>query len=71
MKRLQEILVSTIALVLLSPVVALLVRQKLGYPILFRKIRPDLNGISFKMAKFIRPLQLCLKIKFKWNVWCV
>ena len=55
MKRLIDILASTIALVLLSPVVvvvALLVRQKLGSPILFKQVRPGLHGKSFNMMKF-------------------
>ncbi|UYF99266.1 MULTISPECIES: sugar transferase [unclassified Halomonas] len=55
MKRLFDFLVSLLALSLLSPVllvVALLVRSKLGSPILFRQIRPGLHGKPFEMVKF-------------------
>jgi sugar transferase EpsL len=55
MKRLFDVLVSSTALILLSPVllfVALLVRIKLGSPILFTQIRPGLNAKPFKMVKF-------------------
>lgn len=43
------------ALVVLSPVlaiVALLVRRKLGSPVLFRQVRPGLHGRLFEMIKF-------------------
>lgn len=55
MKRLFDIVVSLLALVLLSPVmlvVALLVRLKLGAPVLFRQTRPGLYGRPFEMVKF-------------------
>jgi lipopolysaccharide/colanic/teichoic acid biosynthesis glycosyltransferase len=55
MKRMMDILVSMAALILLSPVlmaVALLVRLKLGSPILFRQQRPGLHGKSFDILKF-------------------
>lgn len=55
MKRLFDILVSGIGLVLLSPLmlaVALLVRAKLGSPVLFRHRRPGLHGRLFTMLKF-------------------
>lgn len=55
MKRLFDILASLTALVLLSPVliaVALLVRVKLGSPILFRQTRPGLHGRPFDILKF-------------------
>ncbi|WP_252109660.1 MULTISPECIES: sugar transferase [unclassified Halomonas] len=55
MKRLFDFLVSLLALSLLSPVllvVALLVRGKLGSPVLFRQIRPGLHGKPFEMVKF-------------------
>ena len=55
MKRLFDIAVSAIALVLLSPVfavVAVLVRMKLGSPILFRQVRPGLHGQPFTLVKF-------------------
>ncbi|PXX95528.1 sugar transferase [Halomonas sp. LBP4] len=55
MKRLLDILVALVALVLLSPllaVVALLVRLRLGAPVLFRQTRPGLHGRPFRMIKF-------------------
>lgn len=55
MKRLFDIVVSLLALILLSPVmlvVALLVRLKLGAPVLFRQTRPGLHGRPFEMVKF-------------------
>ena len=55
MKRLFDLIVSTLALILLSPVIlitAALVRFKLGSPILFKQERPGLNGRIFKMMKF-------------------
>ena len=54
-KRLFDIVVALMALLLLSPVllvVALLVRLKLGSPVLFRQARPGLNEQSFNMLKF-------------------
>ncbi len=54
-KRLFDIVVSAAALVVLSPllaVVALLVRTRLGSPVLFRQVRPGLNGEPFEMIKF-------------------
>lgn len=55
MKRLFDIAVSATALVVLSPVfitVALMVRSKLGSPVLFRQVRPGINGRPFEMVKF-------------------
>ena len=55
MKRLFDILVSFISLVLLAiPLAALtfLVRKKLGSPVLFTQVRPGLDGKPFKMYKF-------------------
>ncbi|MDI5933018.1 sugar transferase [Halomonas kalidii] len=55
MKRLLDILVALVALILLSPllvVVALLVRLTLGSPVLFRQTRPGLHGRPFQMIKF-------------------
>ncbi|WP_083005003.1 sugar transferase [Halomonas sp. GT] len=54
-KRQFDIAVSLIGLVLLSPllvVIALLVRYKLGTPVLFRQYRPGLNGKPFEIVKF-------------------
>lgn len=55
MKRLFDLLVGLSALLVLLPVllvVAILVRRKLGSPILFTQARPGLNGEVFKMMKF-------------------
>ena len=55
MKRLFDILVSLIALVLLSPVYLILsikVSKNLGKPVLFKQNRPGLNGHVFEMIKF-------------------
>lgn len=55
LKRLFDIVVSSIALILLSPIyliVAYKVKKNLGSPVLFRQIRPGLNGKSFEMIKF-------------------
>ena len=55
LKRTFELVVGTVALVLLAPVmivVAVLVRLRLGSPVLFRQIRPGLHGLPFEMIKF-------------------
>ncbi|MGO2074866.1 MAG: sugar transferase [Pseudoalteromonas sp.] len=55
MKRLFDFIVALSAVVVLSPIivlVAILVRFKLGGPILFSQQRPGLNGKIFKMFKF-------------------
>jgi len=55
LKRGFDMVVSSIALVLLSPVilvVAILVRRRIGSPILFRQTRPGLNGTPFEILKF-------------------
>lgn len=54
-KRLFDIIVSLFALVLLSPVlvvVAILVRRKLGSPVLFKQTRPGRFGQPFQILKF-------------------
>lgn len=54
-KRIQDFICALIAMILLSPillVVAILVRTKLGSPILFVQERPGLNGKVFKLYKF-------------------
>ena len=54
-KRLLDIIIVAVALVLLSPVLLLLARQirrKLGTPVLFRQVRPGRGGIPFVMYKF-------------------
>jgi lipopolysaccharide/colanic/teichoic acid biosynthesis glycosyltransferase len=55
LKRTFDLIASLLGLTLLSPVliiVALLVRMKLGSPVLFRQVRPGLNGKPFEMMKF-------------------
>lgn len=55
MKRLFDIVAAVIALIFFSPillVVTLLVRVKLGSPILFTQVRPGLYGQPFTMFKF-------------------
>jgi sugar transferase EpsL len=55
LKRLTEILSVGIGLIVLLPVLALLallVRVRLGSPVLFRQIRPGLHGYPFLMYKF-------------------
>lgn len=54
-KRTLDIIVSTGALVVAAPllaVLALCVRLRLGSPILFRQQRPGLNGRTFTILKF-------------------
>jgi len=54
-KRLFDISVASLVLVLLSPillVVALMVRINLGAPVLFRQVRPGLGGQPFVLLKF-------------------
>ena len=54
-KRTFDILISLAALLLLWPVLlvlAVLVRVKLGRPVLFRQQRPGLHGRPFTMLKF-------------------
>lgn len=54
-KRLLDILISLIAIVILGPVliiVAILVRTKLGSPVIFHQDRPGLNEKIFRLYKF-------------------
>lgn len=54
-KRLLDLLLSLVALIAFSPlmlVVAVLVRTKLGSPILFKQQRPGKNEVIFSMYKF-------------------
>lgn len=54
-KRLLDIVISGLALVLFSPVMlvtALLVRIKLGSPVIFTQERPGKNEVIFKLHKF-------------------
>jgi lipopolysaccharide/colanic/teichoic acid biosynthesis glycosyltransferase len=55
MKRLFDFTSASLGLLVLAPViavVAVLIRFKLGSPILFTQDRPGLNGKVFKMMKF-------------------
>jgi lipopolysaccharide/colanic/teichoic acid biosynthesis glycosyltransferase len=54
-KRLFDIFVSLVALVLLSPIIvisAYLISRRLGSPVLFKQSRPGLNATVFEMVKF-------------------
>lgn len=54
-KRLLDIILSGVALIVLAPVliiVAILVRIKLGSPVLFKQERPGKNEKTFNMYKF-------------------
>ena len=54
-KRPQDFLCASLALIVLSPVMgitAILVKKKLGSPVLFTQDRPGLNGKTFKLYKF-------------------
>lgn len=54
-KRLFDVVVSFGMLVLMLPVfvvLALLIRSRLGSPIMFRQLRPGLGGRPFEMIKF-------------------
>jgi len=55
MKRFLDILISLAALLVLAPIVLMLacmINRKMGSPVLFRQIRPGLNGKPFEMIKF-------------------
>lgn len=55
LKRLLDIIIASIALILLSPLYALVaykVRKNLGSPVIFRQVRPGLHGKPFEMIKF-------------------
>ncbi|MFV5482823.1 sugar transferase [Acinetobacter towneri] len=55
LKRLLDIIIASIALILLSPLyfyVAYKVRKNLGSPVIFRQVRPGLHGKPFEMIKF-------------------
>ena len=60
-KRVLDIVLATIALVLLSPValmVAVAIRLTMGSPVIFRQVRPGLHGKPFVMYKFRTMLDL-------------
>ena len=55
MKRLVDIIIATLALIILSPIFFLVchkVKRNLGSPIFFLQERPGKNGKLFKMIKF-------------------
>lgn len=55
MKRLFDFFISLILLIILSPVigiVAVLIRKKIGSPVLFKQPRPGLHGKVFHVYKF-------------------
>lgn len=55
LKRLLDIIIASIALIMLSPLyafVAYKVKKNLGSPVLFRQVRPGLHGKPFEMIKF-------------------
>jgi lipopolysaccharide/colanic/teichoic acid biosynthesis glycosyltransferase len=54
-KRLFDIVAAAAGLIVLSPVIAVvafLIRKRLGSPVLFRQVRPGLDGKPFEMIKF-------------------
>lgn len=54
-KRLFDIVASFCGLLLLAPVIAIVawqIHRKLGSPVLFRQVRPGLDGKPFEMIKF-------------------
>lgn len=54
-KRIFDVVVSSLLLILLSPVLAVVfvvVRLRMGTPIFFMQIRPGLHGKPFRMVKF-------------------
>jgi lipopolysaccharide/colanic/teichoic acid biosynthesis glycosyltransferase len=61
-KRAFDIAVSATALVVLAPIlagIALVVRRRMGSPVLFRQVRPGLHGRPFEMLKFRTMLESC------------
>lgn len=54
-KRVFDIVMSALALVILSPIIVVLawqIRRRLGSPVLFRQMRPGRDGEPFQMIKF-------------------
>ena len=54
-KRLLDIIISIVGLIVLSPILLILsimVRVKLGSPVLFKQYRPGKDGKIFKLYKF-------------------
>jgi lipopolysaccharide/colanic/teichoic acid biosynthesis glycosyltransferase len=55
LKRTLDMVASCIALALLAPIlaaVAIMVRRRMGSPVLFRQVRPGQDGKPFEMIKF-------------------
>lgn len=55
MKRIFDVIVSSLLLLVLSPLLlisVLLIKSKLGSPVLFKQKRPGLNGKVFEIYKF-------------------
>jgi len=55
LKRFFDISASACGLLLLAPIIAIVawkISRKLGSPVLFRQVRPGLNGKPFEMIKF-------------------
>ena len=55
LKRTFDIFAAFFGLIVLSPIMIFLawkIRRKLGSPVLFKQIRPGLNGKPFEMVKF-------------------
>ena len=55
LKRTFDVFAAFFGLIVLSPIMIFLawkIRRKLGSPVLFRQIRPGLNGKPFEMVKF-------------------
>jgi len=62
LKRWFDIVVALVALILLAPiflVMGLLIRWRLGSPVLFRQRRPGLGGKPFTMVKFRSMRDVC------------
>lgn len=62
LKRPQDCICALIAIIVLSPfmaVIALLVRVKLGSPVIFKQERTGKNGKSFVLYKFRTMTELC------------
>lgn len=54
-KRILDVLLSALAILVLSPVLAIVawkIRRKLGSPVLFCQVRPGKDGKPFEMIKF-------------------
>ncbi len=54
-KRLFDLVLTIVGGVIISPIIillSLLVRKKLGTPVLFSQVRPGLNGKPFRIYKF-------------------